>query len=159
MSEIVLKISERQLLVMAEMMTVACKVGCFVGEADFDALAMEYRDSLMHVMQTLADRGAAEVTKQAWTDPPFLPMLSQEYLDSSYGSEAIASFREESFWEELVMRMSERDVIHEIGENAWDALSDDEQLERSEARRLFYEREINQHGIDRFFVINSVDEG
>lgn len=159
MDEIELKVTERELTVIAEMMTVACKVGCFVNDADFNDLAMEYRDLLFKTMTMLEERESVAVEKQAWTDPPFLPMLSAEYLETSFGGEALASFREESFWEEFVMRMSERDVINDIGEAAWDALSDEEQLTMSEEKRLFYEREINDHGIARFFLINSTNEG
>lgn len=159
MDEIEFKVTERELTVIAEMMTVACKVGCFVNDAEFNELAMEYRDLLFKTMSLLEDRGSTVVEKHAWTDPPFVPILSAEYLETSFGVEALDSFREDSFWEEFVMRMSERDVINDIGEAAWDALSDEEQLAMSEEKRLFYEREINDHGINRFFLINSTNEG
>lgn len=55
-----------------------------------------------------------------------------------------------TFWDQLIFRMADRDYARKYGEEALDDLSTDKGMEREKPLLDKYEKEFNEHGLDRF---------
>lgn len=53
------------------------------------------------------------------------------------------------FWDELALRLAERDLIEEIGRLAFDRMPEAERRERTEALAASYDAEFDRNGADR----------
>lgn len=53
------------------------------------------------------------------------------------------------FWDELAVRLAERDLRAEIGTQAFDALPEGERRERVDALAAEYDKEFDKRGVDR----------
>jgi F0F1-type ATP synthase gamma subunit len=62
-------------------------------------------------------------------------------------------FRQESFWEELVIRLADRELIQRIGFDAWNRLSEETRREKTVGIEKRYWREFEAHGIDHLHLI------
>ncbi|TAE92751.1 MAG: hypothetical protein EAZ81_02040 [Verrucomicrobia bacterium] len=62
-------------------------------------------------------------------------------------------FRQESFWEELVIRLADRELIQKIGFDAWNRLSEEKRREKTTEMEKRYWREFEAHGIDHLHLI------
>jgi hypothetical protein len=54
------------------------------------------------------------------------------------------------FWDELALRFAERDLRKEIGDVAFNALSEQDRRSRIDDRAKRYDKEFDKHGIERF---------
>jgi len=66
--------------------------------------------------------------------------------------QCIDEYVEEAFWEELADRLAARDIINELGEAAFEALSQIERIEKITDLTEWYLNEWTSHGIRRLKV-------
>ncbi len=66
----------------------------------------------------------------------------------------IDSYDEETFWEELFYRLSDRDFWHAYNEADIHRMPIMERLEKEEPFRKKWDEEINEHGLERLEVVN-----
>jgi hypothetical protein len=64
----------------------------------------------------------------------------------------IVEYDNETFWEELVHRLADRDLFYEYGE-AVGAMTIEQQIEKREPLVERYEREFEEHGVERLRVV------
>lgn len=64
----------------------------------------------------------------------------------------IGPYNTETFWEELLERLAERDVVKAVGVEAYQSMSDLECASKLEEIREVYADEFEQHGIDRIKI-------
>ncbi len=64
----------------------------------------------------------------------------------------VQNYDEAVFWDELAIRLAERDLRDELGAAAFDALPHGERHERAEALARAYDREFERHGLGRLHL-------
>ena len=64
-------------------------------------------------------------------------------------AEAIDSYDDNTFWDQLIFRMADRDYSRKYGEDALDELTTEEGTRREKPLLDKYEKEFNEHGLDR----------
>lgn len=79
--------------------------------------------------------------------------LTLDYLRQSYVQECLDEMRNEIFWEELTLRLAERDVIRRIGLPAWNALDDQTRRQHTEPIERRYWDEFTKTGVDNLHVV------
>jgi len=79
--------------------------------------------------------------------------ITSEHLEKSFVQESLDEMRNEIFWEELTLRLAERDVIRKIGLPAWNALDEEARRIRTEPIEQHYWDEFTKRGIDNLHVI------
>ena len=62
---------------------------------------------------------------------------------------------EDSFWYNLVTRLSQRDIINEIGEEKYLKLSTKDKIEKEFKLEEKYNKEFEEHGLDRLYLKKS----
>jgi hypothetical protein len=85
--------------------------------------------------------------------------ITTEYLTSSFVQECLDEMRNEIFWEELTMRLAERDVIREIGLPAWNALDEEARRGKTELIEKRYWAEFTKSGIEKLHLIARFETG
>ena len=85
--------------------------------------------------------------------------LKNEVEEGLFCHECYDEFRNESFWEELAVRLSDRDLARAIGLKAWEKLTEEQRRDRTAAWEKRYWEEFTKHGIDRVAVISPHQEG
>lgn len=68
--------------------------------------------------------------------------------DAEMHDKFIEPYEEKFFWEELMDRLSVRDVINEIGFDAYEALEAFDRMEKVEKAKEKYVDEFEEHGLD-----------
>ena len=152
-----LRFSEDELATLVEMLSLAANVaswnrkpGSDEGVAAFEAL----EDKILSKAK-LAGFGEA-IT---WDEERQRHVVSREFADDAFFSECYDEFRNENFWEELVIRLADRDLQRSIGKEAWEQLDEDERRRRTSEIEKNYWKEFTDRGIDRVAVIFPPGEG
>jgi hypothetical protein len=68
-------------------------------------------------------------------------------------SDDFDDFVEETFWQELLFRLGQRDIIQEIGEKEYRKMSEDELEEKHEIAEERYREEFDRNGIKNLLLI------
>ena len=80
-----------------------------------------------------------------------------EYVLTEKAEEALGEefeeFIEESFWEEILYRLGQRDLIKEIGEKEYRKMSEEEVVERQEKVEEKYREEFEKNGIKNLGIV------
>ena len=79
---------------------------------------------------------------------------TSEFEDTSPGREYIEDFENDSFWEDLIQRLVERDLIQEIGEKKYLSLDPMDRIKKEGPHWEKYGAEFETHGIDRLEIVS-----
>jgi hypothetical protein len=133
-----------ELLEMASWITSSHKI-------DTDSFPEKYVDLTQKMYSFYKEMGCSDIIEKSKVGDEFYP--TRDFEEDSVVRQFIDEFEEDTFWAELVSRLSERDVLdkHNI-----ESLSELETSERIEALFLEDEKwdaEFNQFGINRLGVV------
>jgi hypothetical protein len=67
-------------------------------------------------------------------------------------AEAVDFYDDNTFWDQLIFRMADRDFGRKYGEDALDELTTEKGTEREKPLLDKYEKEFNEHGLDRLEI-------
>ncbi len=66
--------------------------------------------------------------------------------------EFIDPYNDNTFWDELIYRMADRDYVRKYGEEAFEELATEEGMEKERAFVEKYEKEFYENGLDRLEI-------
>lgn len=81
------------------------------------------------------------------------PALELEQTESV--QEAIEEFEDDSFWEELLYRFVERDLVRREGEENVEKMDIDERIAKEAPIEEVYAAEFSEHGLDHLVIDSS----
>jgi hypothetical protein len=67
-------------------------------------------------------------------------------------TETVDFYNDNTFWDQLIYRMADRDYVRKHGEEALAELDTEEGMEKERPLVEKYEKEFNEHGLDRLEV-------
>lgn len=117
----------------------------------------EYENLEHKILEKAAHAGFGDLIE--FDDEQQRYRLSEDYQERSFFQECYDEFRNESFWEELVIRLADRDLIRRIGLKAWRKLSEEERRQRTSDLEKRYWDEFTRSGVDNLHVISRPDQG
>jgi len=79
-------------------------------------------------------------------------MPTRKYEDTSSAMEFIEEFENESFWDELIDRLGERDAIREVGMAGFKALKPIDRIMKVDDHKENYIDEFEKYGLDRITI-------
>lgn len=85
--------------------------------------------------------------------------LRPEVEERMFHTECYEEFRNESFWDELAVRLADRDLIRAIGFTEWERIGEEERRKRTAEWEKRYWEEFSKHGVERVAVIAPPGEG
>jgi hypothetical protein len=152
-----LRFSDDELATLVEMLSLAANVASWNRRpgSDEGVAAFEALEEKILGKAKLAGFGEA-IT---WDEERQRHVISQQFADSAFFQECYDEFRNENFWEELVVRLADRDLQRSIGKEAWERLSEEERRSRTTDIEKRYWTEFTDRGIERLAVIFPPGEG
>ncbi len=153
-----LRFTEEELGVLIDMISLAAEVaslnrrssGAKERFARFEELENTILEKVMHLgFGDIVELDEAQQRYRVTTD----------YLTRSYVQESLDEMRNEIFWEELTLRLAERDVIRKIGLPAWNSMDEKARRERTSSIEKSYWEEFTKRGIDTLHLIARFETG
>jgi hypothetical protein len=97
-----------------------------------------------------------EANKHGLSEYSELDEVEKKYVPSHELEEKMAElvdfYNDNTFWDQLIFRMADRDYVRKYGEEAMSELETDKGMEREKPLLEKYEKEFNEHGLDRIEI-------
>jgi hypothetical protein len=152
-----LRLSEQELATLAEMVSLASWVASWNRQEDAEVPFSDYEQLESKILKKTAHAGLVEMVE--FDEATQRYRLSPEYQERSFFQECYDEFRNESFWEELVIRLADRDLIRRIGLRDWRKLTEEQRRERTRDLEKRYWDEFTRSGVNNLHVIFRPSEG
>ena len=152
-----LRLTEQELATLAEMVSLAAWVASWNQREGAEDAFTEYEALEGKILEKAAHSGFGDIIE--FDEEQQRYRFSDEQQERSFFQECYDEFRNESFWEELVIRLADRDLIRRIGLKAWRKLSEEERRERTADLEKRYWDEFTRSGVDNLHVISRPGEG
>jgi hypothetical protein len=85
--------------------------------------------------------------------------VTDDFQKKSFFFSCYEEFRQESFWEELVIRLADRDLLQRIGFDAWNQLTEEQRRAQTVEWEKRYWAEFERNGIDHLRTIHPPGQG
>jgi len=108
----------------------------------------EYDDIESLVLAAAAKHGLEDCVELDESEKKYVPSADLE----EEMAEAVDFYDDNTFWDQLVFRMADRDFGRKYGEDALDELATEKGTEREKPLLDKYEKEFNEHGLDRLEI-------
>jgi len=152
-----LRLSNQELATLAEMASLAANVASWNQKASTGTQLKAFETLESKIVEKAGHNGFSEWVEfdeerqcfQIRADTP-KPLFFQECYEE---------FRNESFWDELAIRLSERDLARSLGNETWEQLSEEQRRSRTKDLEKRYWDEFSKRGVERIRLINPSNEG
>lgn len=152
-----LRFTEQELATLIEMVSLAADVASWNRKEEARGPVGDFEEMEAKLLAKASHAGLGELVefdeerqRLRMASDPDSPLFYQECYDE---------FRNESFWDELAIRLADRDLARAIGKKAWEAMSEEDRRARTKELEKRYWDEFTKHGIERVAVINPPGEG
>lgn len=133
------------------MLTLACWATFWNHKPGSDEGVARFDDMLEKILTRMQHNGQGEYIE---TDAERQRLcLRKDREEGSFYAQCYDEMRNETFWEELVARMAERELNKKHGKEKLDAMDDEERKKLSEPVMKRYWQEFSQKGIANLHVI------
>lgn len=112
-----------------------------------DGARSEEHDAVLDKLHDLADGEGLGYLVDRGEDGATRPSLAMKTRLEAAGW--LADYDDCVFWDELALRLAERDLREELGARAFDALPEAERRGRVDARAEAYDDEFDRRGVER----------
>jgi hypothetical protein len=152
-----LRLSDQELATLVEMFSLATNVASWNQKPNATEKLAGYEEMESKILEKAGHSGLADWIEFDEESQRF--RVKQDVEDRLFYSECYDEFRNESFWDELAVRLADRDLARAIGFEAWEKLSEGERRARTAAWEKRYWEEFSQHGVERVAVLTPPGEG
>jgi len=152
-----LRFSDQELALLVEMVSLAATIAEWNEKESADQKVADYEAFASKILEKASHSGLADWIEFDEERQRF--RIRPEVEERLFHHECYDEFRNESFWDELAVRLADRDLIRSIGQKAWDGLTEEQRRARTGAWEKRYWEEFAKHGVDRVHVISPPGEG
>ncbi len=107
-----------------------------------------FDDLAMHIYSFAKSFGAGSLVDSVPEEGKYYPTRECEELAEEY----LAEYDNETFWDELTDRLTERDFVAKYGEKAIKKMTIEERFTNMEEFEKVYDEEFDKHGLDRITI-------
>ena len=152
-----MRFTDEELSTLSEMLTLACWATFYNHKPGSDDGVARYDDMLEKILTRMQHNGQGNEIEH---DPDRQRLrLRKDREDGSFYAQSYDELRNESFWEELVARMAERELDGKHGSTAREKLSDEERKRLAEPVTQKFWKEFSGNGISNLHVVAKREEG
>lgn len=152
-----LRLSDQELATLVEMVSLAANVASWNQKESANEKIAAFEDLESKILEKAGHSGMAEWIEFDEENQRY--RVRQEVEERLFYHECYDEFRNESFWDELAVRLADRDLARAIGLAAWEKLSEEERRARTASWEKRYWEEFSRHGIERVVVVTPPGEG
>jgi len=152
-----LRFNDDELATLAEMLTLACWATFWNHKPGSDEGVTRFDDMLEKILSRMQHNGQGGEVE---LDPERQRLrLCKDKEDGSFYAQCYDEMRAETFWEEMVMRMAERELNKRYSKEELDQLSEEQRKEISEPFTKRFWEEFSSNGIENLHVISKTGQG
>ncbi len=152
-----LRFTEQELATLVEMLSLAANVASWNQKESSDQKLAEYENFESRMLEKAAHNGLGDMIEFDEETQRF--RVKKELEETLFYHECYEEFRNESFWDELTVRLADRDLVKSIGLKAWEVLSEEERRARTVSWEKRYWEEFSKNGVERLIVMTPPGEG
>jgi len=152
-----LRLSDQELATLIEMVSLAADVAAWNRKEGAEGQLSNFEQVEAKLLEKAAQAGLGELLEFDGERQRF--RIRQDLQEPLFFQECYDEFRNESFWDELAIRLADRDLARAIGQQQWEALSEDQRRERTKDIEKRYWDEFTRRGVERVMVVNPPGEG
>lgn len=152
-----LRLSDQELATLVEMVSLAANVASWNQKETADDQVAAFETLESKVLETAARSGLGDWIEFDEESQRF--RVKQEREEQLFYHECYDEFRNESFWDELAVRLSDRDLARAIGFKEWEKLSEEDRRAKTAGWEKRYWEEFSKRGVDRIVVVTPPGEG
>ncbi|MFT3990186.1 MAG: hypothetical protein QM680_02130 [Luteolibacter sp.] len=152
-----LRLSDQELATLVEMVSLAANVASWNQKETADDKVAAFENLESKILEKAAQSGLGD-----WVefDPETQRFkVKPEVEERLFYHECYDEFRNESFWDEMAVRLADRDLARAIGLRNWEKLTEEQRRARTTAWEKRYWEEFSKHGIERVHVVAPPVEG
>ena len=152
-----LRLTDQELATLVEMVSLAANVASWNQKESAGERISEFEDLESKILEKAKHAGMGEWVEFDEESQRF--RVRQEIEERLFYHECYDEFRNESFWDELAIRLADRDLARAIGLPAWEKLSEADRRQKTAAWEKRYWEEFSKRGIERVHVVTPPGEG
>ena len=152
-----IRFTEQELRTLTEMLSLAANVASWNQKPSADGKLAVFEEFESKILEKAAHSGLGDLIEYDAETQRF--RVRKEVEEKLFYHECYDEFRNESFWDELTVRLADRDLVKQIGLKAWEALSEEQRRAKTKIWEKRYWAEFAKNGIDRVIVMNPPGEG
>lgn len=152
-----LRFTEEELGVLIDMISLAAEVASLNRRSGAKERFGSFEELENTILEKVTHLGFGDIVEFDEAQQRY--RVSTDYLTRSFVQESLDEMRNEIFWEELTLRLAERDVIRKIGLPAWNSLDEKARRERTSSIEKSYWEEFTTRGIDTLHLIARFETG
>lgn len=152
-----IRFTEQELATLVEMLSLAVNVSAWNQKETADAKLANYEAFESKILEKAAQNGLGDMIEFDEESKRF--RLRKEVEEKLFHHECYEEFRNESFWDELTVRLADRDLVKSIGLKAWSELTEEQRRKKTVGMEKRYWAEFSKNGIDRVIVMTPPEEG
>ncbi|NCF13102.1 MAG: hypothetical protein GWP68_06965 [Verrucomicrobiaceae bacterium] len=152
-----LRFTDDELSTLSEMLTLACWATFWNHKPGADEGVARFDDMLEKILSRMQHHGLGGEVEN---DPERQRLrLRKDKEESSFYAQCYDEMRSETFWEELVVRMTDRELNKRHGKAVLEAMSEAERKVLAEPISKRYWQEFTSQGLDNLHVISRQNAG
>ena len=152
-----IRFTEQELATLVEMLSLAANVASWNQKESADGKLSEFEGFESKMLEKAAHSGLGAMIEFDQETQRF--RVKKEVEETLFYHECYEEFRNESFWDELTVRLADRDLAKSIGIKAWEALSEEQRRAKTVSSEKRYWEEFSKNGIERVLVMTPPNEG
>ncbi|MES2995608.1 MAG: hypothetical protein V4733_02235 [Verrucomicrobiota bacterium] len=152
-----LRLTDQELATLVEMVSLAAHVATWNQKDPSRGRVAEFEDLESKILERAGHTGLGDWIEFDEETQRF--RVKKEIEERLFYNECLDEFRDATFWDELALRMSDRDLGKAIGFDKMDKMSEEQRRKRTSAWEKRYWDEFTKHGIERMAVITPSGEG
>ena len=152
-----LRFTEEELGVLIDMVSLAAEVASLNRKPSAEHKYAHFEQLESTLLEKLTHLGFANLIE--FDEEHQRYRLTNEYLSKSFVQDSLDEMRNEIFWEEITLRLAERDVIRKMGLPAWNTLDEEARRAHTEPVEKSYWEEFTKRGIDKLHLIAGFETG
>ncbi|MDE0837228.1 MAG: hypothetical protein OSA84_12855 [Akkermansiaceae bacterium] len=152
-----IRFTEQELATLVEMLSLAANVASWNQKGSANAKLSEYEAFESKILEKAAHNGLGALIEFDQETRRF--RVKKEVEEKLFHHECYEEFRNESFWDDLTVRLADRDLMKSIGLKAWEAMSEEQRRAKTVSSEKRYWEEFSKNGIERVIVMTPPGEG
>jgi len=152
-----LRLTDQELATLVEMVSLAANVASWNQKESASPKIAVFESLESKILEKAGHSGLAEWIE--FDEETRRYRVREEIEQRLFYNECYDEFRNESFWDELAIRLADRDLARAIGHEAWEKLTEEERRARTAAWEKRYWEEFTNHGVERVVVVTPPGEG
>jgi hypothetical protein len=152
-----IRFTEQELTVLVEMLSLAVSVASWNQKETADQRLSDYEEFESRMLEKAAHHGLGHMIEFDEETRRF--RVKPEAEEKLFSHECYEEFRNENFWDEMTVRLADRDLMKSVGVAVWEAMSEEDRRARTVNMERRYWEEFAKNGMDRVVVMAPPGEG